>query len=126
MDVQNLAKYNDKLMYFLSVIDVYNKFLHIVPPKSKTAPAVASAFTYILNDPRRLPIWVRTDRGKEFLNKTFQDSLKREGIQFQVCKHPDVNCSIVERVHRTIRDKLYKYFTNRNKYIDVLPKFVKA
>jgi hypothetical protein len=31
-------------------------------------------------------------------------------------------------VHRTIRDKLYKYFTYRDtyKYVDVLPKFVKA
>jgi hypothetical protein len=35
------------------------------------------------------------------------------------------NC---RRVHRTIRDKLYKYFTYRNtyRYIDVLPKFVEA
>jgi len=54
--------------------------------------------------------------------------LKREGIQFQVCKNPDVKCSVVERSHRTIRDRLYKYFTYKNsyRYIDVLPKFVKA
>jgi len=39
-----------------------------------------------------------------------------------------VICSVVERAHRTIRDRLYKYFTYKNKYgyIDVLPKFVKA
>jgi hypothetical protein len=49
--------------------------------------------------------------------------LKHEGIQFQVYKNPDVKCSIVERAHRTIRDKLYKYFTYKNtyRYIDVLP-----
>jgi len=54
--------------------------------------------------------------------------LKREGIQFQVCRNPDVKCSVVERAHRTIRDRLYKYFTYKNtyRYIDVLPKFVKA
>ena len=54
--------------------------------------------------------------------------LKREGIQFQVCKNSDVKCSVVERSHRTIRDRLYKYFTYKNsyRYIDVLPKFVKA
>ena len=54
--------------------------------------------------------------------------LKREGIQFQVCKNPDVKCSVVERSHRTIRDRLYKYFRYKNsyRYIDVLPKFVKA
>jgi len=34
----------------------------------------------------------------------------------------------VERVNRTIRDRLYKYFTHKNnhRYIAVLPKFVKA
>jgi len=71
---------------------------------------------------------VRTDKGKEFLNKHFQERLKREGIKFQVCKNPDVKCSVVERAHRTIRDRLYKYFTYKNtyRYIDFLPKFVKA
>jgi len=36
--------------------------------------------------------------------------------------------AVVERVHRTIRDRLYKYFTYKNayRYIAVLPKFVKA
>jgi hypothetical protein len=133
-DMQNLAKYNDKFKYLFTANDVFSKFLHIVPLKSKTGPAVTSAFKSIFNDPRyskplrRRPIWVRTDRGKEFLNKTFQDTLKHEGIQFQVCRNPDVKCTVVERVHRTIREKLYKYFTYKNtyRYVDVLPKFVKA
>ena len=74
------------------------------------------------------PITLRTDKGKEFLNKTFQDMLKHEGIQFQVCKKTDVKCSVVERVQRTIRAKLNKYFTFKNsyRYIDVLHKFVRA
>jgi hypothetical protein len=71
-------------------------------------------------------VLVRTDKGKEFLNTQFQALLKREGIEFQVCRNPDVKCSVVERVNRTLRDKLYKYFTYKNtySYIDVLPKFV--
>ena len=54
--------------------------------------------------------------------------LKYEGIQFQVRRNPDVKCSTIERVQRTFRDMLYKYFnyTNAYRYIDVLPKFVKA
>jgi len=71
---------------------------------------------------------VRTDKGKEFLNKNFQDMLKREGIHFQVCRNLDVKCPVVERAQRTLRDKLYKHFTYRNthRYIDVLPQFVQA
>jgi transposase len=94
---------------------------------------VASAFESILQDPRytmkpirRRPVWVRTGKGKEFLNSQFQELLKREGIEFQVCRNPDVKCSVVERVNRTLRDKLYRYFTYKNTYrfIHVLPKFV--
>jgi len=57
----------------------------------------------------------------------FQTLLKREGIEFQVCRNPDVKCAVVERVNRTLRDKLYRYFTYMYtyRYIDVLLKFVK-
>jgi len=39
-----------------------------------------------------------------------------------------VKCSCIERAHRTIRDKLYRYFTFKNtyRYVDVLDDFVKG
>ena len=54
--------------------------------------------------------------------------LKVEVIQFQVWRNADVKCSIIDRAQRTIRDRLYKYFTYKNthRYIDVLPKFVET
>jgi len=38
-----------------------------------------------------------------------------------------VKCAVLETAHRTIHDKLCKYFTYKNtfRYIDVLPKFVR-
>ena len=104
--VQGLSKYNDGVKYLLTVIDVFSKFLHIIPLIRKTGKAVTTAFQSILKDPkylkpkRRRPVLVRTDRGKEFLNRSFQDMLRREGIQFQICKNLDVKCSVVERAHR--------------------------
>jgi transposase InsO family protein len=107
MDIQNFSKYNDGYRYLLSVIDVFSKFLQIVPLRVKTVTAVNSAFPSILAKySHRRPIWVRTDRGKEFLNTPLQDMLKKKGIQFQVCRDPKVKCSIVERTYRTIRDKM--------------------
>jgi len=46
------------------------------------------------------------------------------GIQFQACKNPDVKCAFVERAQRTIRERLYKYFTYKNtlRYINISPK----
>ena len=54
--------------------------------------------------------------------------LRDEGIQFQVRRNHDMKCAVVERALRAIRDRLYKYFTYKNtfRYIDVLPKFVRA
>jgi transposase InsO family protein len=94
IDVQNLAKYNDNQRYLLSAIEVFSKFLHIFHLKSKTGQFVASAFLSIFDSPkykkplRTRPIWVRTDRGKEFLNNNFQDALKLEGIDFQFVETP--------------------------------------
>jgi len=132
VDVQGLSKYNDGVKYLLTVIDVFFKFLHIIPLLSKTGKAVTTAFQSMFKDPKyfkpiRCPVWVRTDRGKEFSNKSFH-MLKREGIQFQICRNPYVKCSVIERAHRTIRDKLYKYcaYKNTNRYIAILPQFVKG
>jgi len=89
--MQSLSKYNDTYIYFLSVIEVFSKYLHLVPIKTKSGTAVTSAFRSLLHDDSSRPLWVRTDKGKEFLNKHFQDMLCDEGIQFQVCRNPDEN-----------------------------------
>ena len=94
--------------YIISVIDVFTKFLHPVPVKTKIASSVASAFRSIFQDDdlrRRCAVWVRTHKGKEFPNKQFQDMLRDEGIKFQVCNNPDVKCAVVERTHRANSDK---------------------
>ena len=100
MDVWSHGRFNDSYKYLLTVINVFSKYLHTVPLKVKTGATVASAFESVLRDPRyrrrrRRPIWVRTDKGKVFLTREFQAVLKREGTEFQVCKNPDVNCSVV-------------------------------
>ena len=95
-------------------------------------PSVTSAFESVLKDARyskpvgRRPVWVQTDRGKEFLNRLFQEMLKREGLRFPVCLNPDLNCAVVDRAHRTLRDKLYIYlrYKNTRRFVDVLQLFV--
>jgi len=107
MDVQAYVKYNHNYKYILSVTNVFSKYLQPIPIRTKSGLSVATAFRSIFYD-RRRPIWVRTDEVKEFLNKQFQDVLREEGIRFQVCWNPGLKCAVVERVHRTIRDRLYK------------------
>jgi len=92
----SLKKMNDNYGYLLQAIGVFSKYLHSVPLRSKTGREVTSAFESTLQDPKylkpihRRPIWVPTDKGKEFLNTLFHGLLKREGIPFQVCTNPDI------------------------------------
>jgi len=78
--------------------------------KTKSGPKIATAFRSLFEeDPQkysRRPVWVRTDKGKEFLNKNSLDMLGEEGIEFQLCRNPDVKYAVVERAHRTVRDRL--------------------
>jgi len=62
-------------------------------------------------------VWVRTDKGKEFLNEDFQDMLHNEGIQFKVRKNYDVKCAVVERAHMKIRDRLQIFHIQ--KFVDI-------
>jgi len=80
-DLQNISKFNNNYKYLLTEIDVFSKFLHVVPLKSKTGQTVTSAFQTIFTDKKfskphkRRPLTLRTDKGKKLLNKTFQDML---------------------------------------------------
>jgi len=129
LDLTSLKKYNNNYRYPLQVIDVFSKYMHSVPLRTKTGKEVAATLESIFRDPkytkpiRRRPVWVRTDEGKEFLNTQFQTLLKREGIEFQVCRNPDGKWAVVECFNRTLRDKLHRYFTYKNtyKYIYICP-----
>jgi hypothetical protein len=56
VDVQSHAKYNDGYRYLLTVIDVFSKFLHMVPLRVKSGKAVASAILSVLGEKNILNI----------------------------------------------------------------------
>jgi len=84
LDVEAYGKYNDNYKYILSVIDILSKFLFLVTVKTKSGPSITTAFLSKFDDDpeknSRRPVWVRTDKGKKFLNKHFQDMLRDEGL----------------------------------------------
>jgi len=74
---------NSMIIKITSIIDVFSKFLFLVPVKKKSCPVVTTAFLLIFDDDDRKKIQgdpYGQDKGKEFLNKHFQDMLRDEGI----------------------------------------------
>jgi Integrase core domain len=123
-DMRALATHNGKVNYILTVIDVFCKKAWAVPLKKKTAESIIVAFKRVFAD--RKPKYLQTDKGKEFLNSKFQTYLKKLGIRFYTTNNPDVKASVVERFNRTLKTKMFKYFTHANtyKYVDVLSSLV--
>ena len=94
--------------------------------KNKTGVATVEAFKRILNSKRK-PATVQADKGTEFLNKSFQSFLKQRGIKF-FTTYSEMKAAYVERFNRTLKTKMWKYFTYKNtlRYIDILPELVAA
>lgn len=69
----------------------------------------------------------QVDRGTEFYNANFQAVLEALSIDMY-STFTDKKASIVERVQRTIRGRLFKLFTARknHKWINVLPKLIES
>ena len=79
-DMQAHAKENDGYRYLLVCIDVFSKYVWVIPLKNKTGPALVTAFKEILESGRK-PQKIQTDEGTEFFNKHFKDLMKAEEIQ---------------------------------------------
>ena len=74
-DMQLISKY-DKVIGFLSCfIDLFSKYVLVVPLKDKKGAAIAYAFQSILNDSERKPNKIWVDQGSEFYNKSFKKGL---------------------------------------------------
>ena len=70
IDMQAFSKHNNGIKSLLTVIDIFSKFVWIIPLNQKTGQEVANAFSRILKERRPSKMWV--DMGREFYNKYVQ------------------------------------------------------
>lgn len=110
IDMQNLKKFNKGYNYILVVIDCFSKYTWTEPIKSKSKLDVTHAFERILTTSNRKPNHLQTDSGTEFYNVTFQKLMKSYNIN-HYSSFSSKKASIVERVIKTIKNKMYKYFS---------------
>lgn len=129
MQLTTLKEYNDGYSYLLVVIDVLSKYAWVEPIRVKTAHSTSTAFEKILERAdNRTPFCLQSDQGKEFINSEFQSLLKKYDIKFRVATNPDIKAAIVERLNRTIRERMWRYFSHQNtkRYIDIIQNIVYA
>ena len=110
------------------MIDVLSKYAWVEPSNSKSATALVEALERLWTrlGPRK-PQKVQTDAGGESYNAKVQVFFKKQGMN-HFSTNGDSHGSVVERWNRTLKTKMFRYFTAKNtlKYIDVLPALVKT
>ena len=119
-DMGALREENEGVNFLLLVIDTFSKYGWIVPLKNKKAQTIVKALKEIFKESGRRPEKLWTDKGTEFFNKNVKD------LVYLYATENEEKSSIAERWIRTMKEKMFKYFTdnNTNKYIDVLPDLV--
>lgn len=115
MDMQNLRTYNKGHNYVLVVIDCFSKYAWTEPLKSKNKFEVSRAFERILLSTHRHPVNLQTDMGTEFYNSTFQTLMKTYNIN-HYSSFSTKKASIVERLIKMVKNKLYKSFSLNGNY----------
>ena len=117
-DMKAFEKDNDGYTFLLLVIDIFSKYGWIVPLKNKKGVNVAKALENIFQERKPGKLW--TDKGTEFYNKDVKKLLDIYSTE------NEEKSSIVERWIRTMKEKMWKYFTDNNtyRYIDILPDLV--
>ena len=123
LDMQAHSEVNDGYRYINTIIDTFSKQLYMIALKSKTGIALTNAMKFLII--AKKPQYLQVDLGTEFYNTNFKNMLAHNNVKMY-STHSPLKTSIVERVQRTIRNRLWAYFTLKGSYrwIDVLDDIV--
>lgn len=113
VEMQNYSKLNKGYRYILTMINCFTKFAFAIPLKDKTGVQVAKALEPILVKHKMKHF--QTDDGKEWFNRDVKALLNKHKIN-HYATFSELKASIVERLNRTLKERMWKLFTEKGKY----------
>ena len=125
---RHFSMVNKGFKYILIVIDCFSKKVYAYPVKRKNADYMSDAFQNIFNKLDHYPNSLITDQGLEFYNSKVKKVFDTFGINHYHTKTKTKwKASMAERVMRTIKSRLQKYFykNKTKKWIDILPQIIR-
>ena len=125
VDMRSFKDENDGFQYILTSIDAFSRVANAIPLKNKTGQVTFEGIKKLMK--QKQPLKIHCDEGNEFYNKFVLGYLKENNIRIYSTKSK-YKASIVERFNRTLKEKMWRYFTfsNSYRYIDILKDFVKS
>ena len=120
-DMQLMSKYSKGIRFLLCFIDLFRKYVWVVPLKDKRGISIVNSFQNILDNSKRKPNKIWVDPGSEFYSNTIEKWLKENGIE-RYSTYIEGKSVVVERFIRILKNKIYKHMTAMSKkfYFDVL------
>lgn len=117
---------NDGYRYLLVCIDVLSRKIFVSPARTKKFEDMIEAFEKVFKKAQLIPHKIYTDRGVEFCANRMKRFYEEKDISKYEMNSPNLHAAVAERANRTIKGRLYKYFSQNNtvKWIDVIDKIV--
>ena len=113
--MQPLSKYNKGIKYLLCAIDLFSKYVWVVPLKYKRGITILNVFQKIISKgckPNK--IWV--DQGGEFYNNLFKRFLRLNNIEMYSTYNEGKSVA-AERFIRTLKNRIFKHMTAISKSV---------
>ena len=108
------AKYNKGYRYIGVFIDLFSRYVWLHALKTKGSKEMVEMVRSVFAKGRQCK-FIRTDRGSEWLNKHLQEYLREKGVKHLVTYSP-WHAAFAERVIRSAKGKLFKYFAENRTY----------
>lgn len=126
VDLSNIKSKNKNYRYLLTAIDIFNRRAFAIPLFKKKSSEIVRALKTIFAQYPTVK-YIHTDQGSEFFNKEVKQYCKENGMKLFYTSS-DTKASMVERFNRTLKDRMFKYFSANNtlSYIPVLDDLVEA
>ena len=119
VDMSAFHRKNDGFKWFITIIDTFTKKAWAIKMKNKSAKSIVEVMTPFLRE--NTPKKMQFDQGTEFYNKIFLELLEKHKIK-HYSVYSDQKGAIIERFNRTLKERMFKYFTSRgsHRWVDVL------
>ena len=79
--MQLISEFNKGFGFLLCVIDIFSKYVWVIPLKDKKGVSIVNAFQKILDKSAHKPNKTWVDKGSEFYNSSFKKWLKDNDIE---------------------------------------------
>ena len=111
-DMQLASKYNKGIRFLLCAIDIFSKYVWIVPLKDKNGVIIVNAIQCILDSSKTKPNKLWVDQDSEFYNSTFKKWLENDDIKMYSAYNEEKSI-VAEKFIRTLKNETFNSWVKK-------------